>query len=272
MKFTTFVEKDRLRYEQPLTETGMPIFPQQIWRDAKLIPKTCPNFQMVDMGNGEKFASMTMNDGQTTYHLIEKYEKLILTRVEGTINTFGAKELKDIIIPAFDASLKSYDFFIYLDDDLNIKPISFGVGRPIINSMLGTITFTDEEFVEKIKNFKIRMTFVRYAGRKGMFGDTDCFDLPFRDDLKLLKSAKDNSSTASFEVQVGPKKHGTYILPPIDKGYFKNDNLKKNVLMTQENMNDIIHKIGVIDGGFFVESPDKDLTLKNGNFMLRTDK
>ena len=154
MKFTTFVEKDRLRYEQPLTETGMPIFPQQIWRDAKLIPKTCPNFQMVDMGNGEKFASMTMNDGQTTYHLIEKYEKLILTRVEGTINTFGAKELKDIIIPAFDASLKSYDFFIYLDDDLNIKPISFGVGRPIINSMLGTITFTDEEFVEKIKNFK----------------------------------------------------------------------------------------------------------------------
>ena len=116
------------------------------------------------------------------------------------------------------------------------------------------------------------MTFVRYAGRKGMFGDNDCFDLPFRDDLKLLKSAKDNSSTASFEVQVGPKKHGTYILPPIDKGYFKNDNLKKNVLMTQENMNDIIHKTGVIDGGLFVESPDKDLTLKNGNFMLRTDK
>ena len=37
-------------------------------------------------------------------------------------------------------------------------------------------------------------------------------------------------------------------------------------------MNDIIHKTGVIDGGFFVENPDKDLTLKNGNFMLRTDK
>lgn len=276
MKFTTFIEKGRIKYEQPVSEAGMPIFPQQIWRDAKLIPRTCPKFQMhqyLDADNdtySEGF--ITINNGVDVYHLLERYELAPLKRVEGTLNAYGSEFLKDIILPVFDTTLNSYDFFIYLDDGTNVKPISYGVGNPIINSMAGTITFEDKEFVERIKDLKVRMTFVRYAGRKGMFGDSDCFDLPIRDDLKLLKSAGDNSSTASFEVQGGKKKHSVYILPPIDKGYHKNDNMKKNVLLTQENLNDTLHQIGYVDGGLFITDDKTDLTLKNGKYKLRSDK
>lgn len=271
MEFTTFVEKGRIKYEQPLSDTGFPVFPQQYWRDAKLIPKTCPTFaQMINMGDGQRYNSVPYYDGQTHYTLIEVFDKLILKRLEGTNNSYTHEKLKDIILPVFDTTLNSYEFFIFIDDGQTIKPISYGVGNPRINSMAGVITFEDLNFADRVKDFTIRMSFTRYAGRKGTFGDSTCFDLPIRDDLTLLKSAQDNTETASFEVKAGTKKHGRYILPPLDKGYYQNDSMAKNVLMTQENMNDIIHKIGVIDGGLY-EKDETDLTLKNGKFLLRKD-
>lgn len=270
--YTSNVENERLNIEEQQLTMGQHILPQQIWRDGALIPGSPDDLtfgapQLVDKVAVQEYS---FNDGQTVHPLVDKVSKLPITRVAGTKNVFYNDMLKNVIGREFDKDptdkKKSWQYVIYSSEG----ELAYGMGDPYIDVATGNLVFRNEDFVNAITEDTFYITFYKYVGRTGFLGDTDNdqdayggIDIPFRDDVKLLKDADDDSRTANF-VLAGETGNTVYILPnaaqvytdgniQLDE-YGKSTSLShlKGVVMLQENYQEIDWNIGWHNGGIWL--------------------
>ncbi len=271
-QYTSNVEDKRLNIEEQQLTMGQHILPQQVWRDGALIPGSPDDvdFKVPEVINGVVVQSSYFNDGQTVHGLIQKMSRLPITRVRGTLNVFYNEELKNLIGREFDNDptdkKKSWQFIIHSKDG----DLAYGMGDPFVDIATGNLIFRNEEFVKANTEDTFYITFYKYIGRTGFLGATDNeqdayggIDIPFRDDVKLLKDADDDGRTARFEL-AGAMGNTVYILPnaaevytegniELDE-YGKSTSISKNkgVVMLQENYQEIDWNIGWHNGGVWL--------------------
>lgn len=252
---TSNVETVREKFEEPIETMGRAVIQQQIWRDSMMIPENAPSLEGVLLHDGTnefgtyKYAIMKrFFAGTSNHNLISYFDKLPLGRIKGTSNCYSAEDFKDIITDVFG---KSYCPILFLDGN----KLAYGVGDPILDETAGVLYFKDKDFVESIKDSQISISFYKYTGRKGTFGsDIDGGgELPFRDNMPHFINSENLTNTATFKVR-GDKDNTNYVLPPDNgKWYDKKDEADTAVLVTQENIEDVIWKENVkISGGAWV--------------------
>lgn len=243
-EYTSNVEDSRFPFEEPVTIKGTPIYPEQVWRDGKLIPTTAPDIYVVKNGN---YAGISLYSGKVG--VVEYYDKAPLVRVAGTNNCFSAPYLKNAIPESWDSINNSYAIHLFTHEG---EPLAFGRGLPEIDTAAGTLTFTDDAFIDSLDIDAIQVPFLisfyRYAGNTGFLGDDGLY-LPFPDSTSLLRSKDDPTATARFLVRGGTSKDMKYILPPNTGVYYENTDPDSAVVVMQENLNRILNTIGIIDGG-----------------------
>lgn len=251
--WSSLTEPERLKIEQGQTTVGKQVLSSQIWRDGEFIPDDPdPIFNVMTPTADNDFLSISYsrNYGATVLPILKKCIEVPLSRVIGTLNVYAHDALKDALDEKFGEN-----YLIKLV--VNGVEISHSVGHPHLDPSAGYIVFKDDEFSKELGlESKITATFYKYIGRKGFFGssgDEIGITYPFADDKPLLKSAQNDEHLALFKVKGG---HGTsyYILPPTNTKYYKRseDEQDMHVIMTQENMNDIIDTIGIVNGGYWL--------------------
>lgn len=252
---TSNVETTRESFEEPIKTMGRAVIQQQIWRDSMMIPKMAPSLDGVllhdevnEFGPYQYAIMKRFFAGSANHTLIKYYDKLPLGRVKGTLNCYSAEDFKDIITDTFG---KSYNPILFLDGN----KLAFGVGDPILDETAGVLYLRDKDFLDKIKDSQLSISFYKYTGRKGTFG-TDIEgggELPFHDNVPHFMNANTLANTATFKVR-GDKENTNYILPPDNgKWYDKGDESDTNVLVTQENIEDVLWRGNVkISGGAWV--------------------
>lgn len=268
-EYTSNVEKSRLNFEEPERTKGQHILPQQIWRDGALLPGSPDDlsFKVPEIVDNVVTQTAYIKDGQTIIPLVEKIEKLPLTKVVGTINVFHNDKLSNLIGREFDKDptnkKSSWQYTVYADD----VELAYDAGKQIIDVASGNLYFTSEDFINNLNNEQFTISFYKYVGRTGFLGAADNeqdsyggVDIPFRDDLKLLKDADNDNRTASF-VLYGDEGNTIYILPKSgetfvnknididDLGVTKSIDGNKGVVMLQENYQEIDWEIGLHNGG-----------------------
>lgn len=268
-EYTSNVEKNRLNFEEPERTKGQHILPQQIWRDGALIPGSPDDlsFKVPELIDNVVTQTAYINDGQTVIPLVEKIEKLPLTKVTGTINVFHNDRLSNLIGREFDKDptdkKSSWQYVLYADD----VELAYDAGKQIIDVASGNLYFTNEDFINGLKDEQFAISFYRYVGRTGFLGSIDNaqdnyggIDIPFRDNIKLIKDADNDSTTANFMLY-SDEGNTVYILPRSgeafinenldidDLGTTKSLNSNKGVVMLQENYQEIDWNIGVHNGG-----------------------
>lgn len=269
-KYTSNTEFKRLNIEEPQLTNGQHILPQQIWRDGALIPGSPDDlsFKVPELENNIAVQYSYINDGQTAVPLVEKIEKLPLTKLAGTKNVFHNDLLINLIGREFDNDptnkKKSWQYILYSDD----TELAYDVGTQYIDVAAGNLYFTNKDFIDSLSsddNFYI--TFYKYVGRTGFLGasnnEQDIYggiDIPFRDDIKLLKDADNDNTTANFVLN-GDEGNTIYILPRAGEAFIDTDmdidelgkttskNYKKGVVMLQENYQEVDWEIGLHNGG-----------------------
>lgn len=274
------IEEERLPIEEFKKSIGKNIIPEQIWRDGAFINESPHNHVFEDF-EGKKIAFTKV--GEQKIKLIQQYEKLLLSPIEGTEScSYYCKEdenaLKDIIDERFDpvATLDKQTWTpqIYINDT-DILP--YKIGNPYFDGTTGILTFRDKDFIKSLftdhPNAKIFVSFYKYIGRKGFFGYETGDDFPFKDNNEkhLLKNGIEEAlTTLDFKVRGAKGKNTSYIMPPIDVGNFTNgtgyysqlkeklleeDETSKNneigVVVLEENINSLMYAQGKIDGGLF---------------------
>lgn len=268
--YVSAVEDKRLDFEELNRHFGKRVLPQQIWRDGNLIPGSPKDitFEAPQIEDGAAVQYFNISDGATVVPLIKKISLLTLKRVEGTTNAYYHEQLKNIITREFDKDpnnlSRSWHYKIHLND----TPIAYQMGDPYIDIVSGILIFRNEEFLKKLTDEAIKVSFYRYTGRTGFVGsennEQDVYggvDLPFRDDIKHFKDHTNDAKTATFEVG-GEEGNSVYVLPAPTKifnesngnaldenGIFYPVNNKKGVVMLQENYQEIDWRIGVHNGG-----------------------
>lgn len=279
-EYVSNVEDSRVAEEELVSTKGQHINPEQVWRDGSFIPSSPDNLSFTEFRDAKGdtgtyfFRKAFIFDGSKEIPVVEHIRGLKLVRVPGTLNSFRSNRLIDLIGSEFngderkafyaesfeDSSLiehpdkvpfeqKSRKWEFVLSDE-NGTEFAYGIGDPVIDSAAGVLTFRSKDFVESIKDKEsVYIDFYRYIGRKGFFGSDLGIDLPFRDDLTLLKSANDEDKTASFEL-AGESKHTVYVLPN-NLGVYVPHESGKGVVMLQENYNEIDWNIGHHNGGHF---------------------
>lgn len=268
-QYTSNVENKRLNFEEPERTVGQHILPQQIWRDGALLPGSPDDlsFKVPELVNNVVTQTAYIKDGQTIIPLVEKIEKLPLTKVTGTTNVFHNERLTNLIGREFDKDptnkKSSWQYLLYADD----VELAYDAGKQIVDVASGNLYFTSEDFINNLKDEQFTISFYKYVGRTGFLGATDNeqdvyggIDIPFRDDIKLIKDADDDSRTANF-VLAGEESNTIYILPKTgetfiddnlekdDLGVTKSLNTSKGVVMLQENYQEIDWEIGLHNGG-----------------------
>jgi hypothetical protein len=245
-EFTSDVEKARLQIEEPLSSTGKRIHPSQIWRDGKLIPSVAPILVTARNGSYQGYPVYVGKAG-----VVEFYDKAPLARVAGTKNSFYSPFLVNMIPENFDPVTNSYAYKIYTSDS---KRIPFGRGKPNIDNAVGVLTFDDEYFIDGLTlsgTCPISMTFYRYVGNTGFFGDDGTY-LPFDDTITLLKNKSDPSEQARFMVRGGKNKETKYVLPPSAGTYIGSTDDTTGVVVLEGNINTILNEIGQLDCGKYL--------------------
>jgi hypothetical protein len=140
-KGTTSVAREF--FEEP--QNGrMVVLPDQVWREASLIPLTAP----------------VLLDG-TTLGVVRYHEKLALIPVPGLDNSFTAPEMIDAI--PFNFGDGSYNYAVFDQNDVSIP---FGQGDWIFDNEAGTFTF----YGAVPADLPPRVSFYRYVGAKGVGG------------------------------------------------------------------------------------------------------
>lgn len=271
-KYTSNVEDKRLNIEEQQLTMGQHILPQQIWRDGALIPGSPDDleFKAPELENGVAVQFNYFKDGQTVHGLVEKINRLPLNKVKGTANVFYNDMLVNLIGREFDNDptnkKKSWQYIIYSKDG----ELAYGVGDPFVDIASGNLLFRNEEFVKANTEDTFYITFYKYIGRTGFLGATDNeqdeyggIDIPFRDDVKLIKDADNDNITANF-VLAGEEGNTIYVLPNAAQVYTDENieldeygkstslNHLKGVVMLQENYQEIDWNIGWHNGGVWL--------------------
>lgn len=259
MNYDSKTEKDRLKTEQAISTTGKPILPSQIWLFEKLIPDVAPQLELLYDYKNTHYGELFLEVNKKNESIIQRYNKLTLTRVEGTKDTYFDPMLKDIIPYNYDIE-GSYVPKIFIDGSLT----AFGQGNPVFDPSAGTVRFQELAFAEYIYKCElpVSISFYRYSGKKGLMGEHDGYfgaDLPFYDDLTLLKSAQFADVYALFELH-GEKGTTKYILPKIAthpytifEGYYDGEN-NAAAIVTQGNLNSVLYEKGIVDGGVYTSN------------------
>jgi len=280
-EYVSNVEDSRVAEEELVSTKGQHINPEQIWRDGSFIPSSPDYLSFTEFRDAKGdtgtyfFRKAFIFDGSKEIPVVEHIKGLKLVRVPGTLNSFRSNRLIDLIGSEFNEdareafyedsfeeqpiatviapeseSLKKRRKWEFVLSDEDGTEFAYGIGDPIVDSAAGVLTFRSKDFVESIKDKEaVYIDFYRYIGRKGFFGSDLGIDLPFRDDLTLLKSASDENKTASFEL-AGESRHTVYVLPN-NLGVYVPSQPDKGVVMLQENYNEIDWNIGHHNGGHF---------------------
>jgi hypothetical protein len=204
-EWTSNVEDPRIEAEEPFSRPGRNVVPSMIWRDGALLPTLKPGFSPTGMANtaGIDYAFMdtTFLNGNTEMALMRSYDRYPVTRIPGSLTYYG-EELKDIICEWLDMSYAPQIF-------VGANKLVYGRGQPEFDPTTGCLRFNDAAFIEANKANRFYVSFAAYRGRKGFIGD-DGHEFPLPDDITLLKSAADDTKTASFTVTETER----YVLPP----------------------------------------------------------
>ena len=243
-EFTTNTETLRIETEE-LVKPGKSVNPVQIWRDAPLIPDVAPsedNITFVDMhtNDGDYQAATVLSARLNGYNqpIICHYKNVPLYKVPGTVGCYSnGNLLKDIIGPHFG---KDYLYKLLLD---NVE-VPFGIGNPEFDVEMGILKFQDDKYSRAIVGRELTISYYKYVGRKGL---ADMESLPFADNLYHFKNTDDPSKTASFLVKGDG--HQNYILPYGNTAIDKEGAENTNVLVSQENISNVLYMYGTIDGG-----------------------
>ena len=270
-QYTSNVENNRLSIEEPQLTMGQHILPQQIWRDGALIPGSPDDvsFKVPEIVDDVVIQTSYFNDGQTVLPLIEKITRLPVKLVKGTKNVFFNERLKNLIGREFDKDptnkKKSWQYVIFSKDG----ELAYGMGDPIIDIAAGNLIFRNQTFIEDNTDDTFYISFYKYVGRTGFIGSNNNsqdsyagIDLPFRDDLKLLKDADNDERTASFLLE-GEIGNTIYVLTKSDfydgSNFFINDlgetsavDRNRGVVMLQENFQEINWQVGLDNGGLWL--------------------
>ena len=159
---TSNVESSREKYEEPVNTYGQVVRMEQIWRDSNLIPLNAPSIDDATFMPEKDYSVAHVkrfNDGATIRNLIDYYVKLPLEKVSGTTNCYHNDKLVDIITE--DSTNGSYVPRIFVGGNL----LAYGVGAPIFDQAAGTLYFQDKEFVERLNNQSIKISFYKYVDR-----------------------------------------------------------------------------------------------------------
>lgn len=267
--YTSNTEDKRLNIEEPVLTKGQHILPQQIWRDGALIPGSPDllDFKVPELEDNVMTQYAYIKDGQTVIPLVAKLTRVPLKRVQGTLNVFHNDKLVNLIGREFDSKdddkHKSWRYVLFL----NNEELAYDIGEQRVDTASGDLYFTNKDFINKIKDDKLTITFYKYVGRAGFIGVTDNFqdsyggiDIPFRDDIKLIKDADNDDRTANF-VLYGHEGNTVYILPSSNQIYVDENieiddlgrsatlNNLRGTVMLQENYQEIDWQIGLHNGG-----------------------
>ena len=234
---TSNVENNRYWFEEFKKYGGGNTPVLTIWRDSSHIPDKIEAhiFTSDTDPDGTQYkTALTIKDGSRTIVVVKHYEDVPLKRVPGTKNVFYSEKLKDIILPYFG------DYYIpkiKIDNNL----LAFGLGNPYFDIDAGTVTFDDT--IELTDDTAIKISFFKYAGRKGTIKSLDdnvSPDLPFRDDIKHFHNVNNENNTATIQVRgTGESK---YILAPTNGMHYVKDEADKdsNVILTQESLENVL--------------------------------
>lgn len=272
-QYTSNTEDKRLNIEEAYLSMGKHILPQQIWRDGALIPGSPDDltFKLPETENGCLVRYSYVYDGATANPLVKKIEKLPLSKISGTNDSFYNAELVNLIGREFDNDptdkKKSWQYTLYSGD----TALAYDAGSPIIDISTGVLKFRNSDFVENITEDTFYISFYKYIGRTGFLGsentDQDVYggiDIPFRDDIKHFKDALNDNRTLSIKVE-GYEGNTVYVMPKSNM-FFNDDNYELNELgvlqvknklkgtvMLQENYQEIDWNIGNHNGGVWLE-------------------
>ena len=272
-QYTSNTEDNRLNIEESFLSMGKRVLPHQIWRDGGLIPGSPDDlkFNTPEVENGCIVRYSYLKDGETVLPLVKKIEKLPLLKLKGTDDSYYNKEVENLIGREFDKDCndlkKSWQYILYINEE----QVSYDVGKPLIDISTGVIKFRSAEFLEKIKDDSLYLTFYKYIGRTGFLGSYDNkfdsyggIDIPFRDDVKHFKNSLNDNQTLSIKVD-GYEGNTVYMFPPPDM-YFNNENFEldenynltsidkhSGTVMLQENYQEIDWNIGLHNGGVWLE-------------------
>lgn len=249
---TSNVEEKRERFEEPIRTYGSAVRAERIWRDTDRIGSNPPTVDVSLLNPSEPCPHghvLRKYDGASVINILDYYYKLPLSRVLGTSNCFESRYLVNVITA--DIFGEAYSPILYIDDN----ELAYGLGQPLFDVAAGTVYFNDKDFVEKLVNKNIYISFFKYVGRTGSSNNED---LPFRDDIAHFKDVEtDDGETirrASFKVR-GDNKTTNYVLPPENgKWYDKGTEQNTGVIVLQENIEDILWEQDTrISGGEWVE-------------------
>lgn len=272
-QYTSNTEDKRLNIEEAYLSMGKHILPQQIWRDGALIPGSPDDlaFKLPETENGCLVRYSYVYDGVTANPLVKKIEKLPLSKISGTNDSFYNAELVNLIGREFDNDptdkKKSWQYTLYSGD----TALAYDAGSPVIDVSTGVLKFRNSDFVENITEDAFYISFYKYIGRTGFLGsentDQDVYggiDIPFRDDIKHFKDALNDDRTLSIKVE-GYEGNTIYVMPKSNM-FFNDDNYELNELgvlqvknklkgtvMLQENYQEIDWNIGNHNGGVWLE-------------------
>lgn len=263
-QYTSDVEDSRLDIEEPERTLGRRIVPQQVWRYGALIPGSPKkmSFSVPEIENGHLVSYAYFKDNFKTAPIVKKIEKLKLLKVEGA-EAYQDDELKNLIGKEFDDDSISIDdswqYVLYADTN----KLSYGVGKPQIDSETGVLKFLDKAFAAAVENEDIFITFYKYVGATGFFGSNNGADLPFKDDIALIESAANDKIKAHFYLN-GSEGDTSYILPKSgghfigrtmttdEYGKTKAVSSNEGTVMLEENYQEIDWNIGLHNGGVWL--------------------
>lgn len=272
-QYTSNTEDKRLEIEESYLSMGKHILPQQIWRDGALIPGSPDDltFKLPETENGCLVRYSYFYDGATACPLVKRVEKLPLSKITGTNDSFYNSELVNLIGREFDSDStdkkKSWQYTLYSGD----TALAYDAGSPVIDISTGVLKFRNSDFVESITEDTFYISFYKYIGRTGFLGsentDQDLYggiDIPFRDDVKHFKDALNDDRTLTLKVE-GYEGNTIYVMPKSSM-FFNDDNYElddlgvlqvknklKGTVMLQENYQEIDWNIGNHNGGVWLE-------------------
>jgi hypothetical protein len=234
---TSNVENNRYWFEEFKKYGGGNTPVLTIWRDSNHIPDKIESpliASSTDSDGTQYKTALSIKDGSRTIIVVKYYEGILLNRVSGTKNVFYSEKLKDVILPYFG---DCYIPKIYINDN----PLAFGLGNPYFDIDAGTVTFDDT--IELTDDIEIKISFFKYAGRKGTIKSLDdnvSPDLPFRDDIKHFHNVNSEKDTAT--IQVRGDGESKYILAPTNGKHYAKEEADKDssVILTQESLEDVL--------------------------------
>ena len=273
-QYTSNTEDKRLNIEEAYLSMGKHILPQQIWRDGALIPGSPDDlaFKLPETENDCLVRYSYFYDGATACPIVKKIEKLPLSKINGTNDSFYNAELVNLIGREFDNDptdkKKSWQYTLYSGD----TALAYDAGSPVIDISTGVLKFRNSDFVENITEDTFYISFYKYVGRTGFLGSENTeqdvyggIDIPFRDDVKHFKDALNDDRTLTLKVE-GYEGNTIYVMPKSNM-FFNDNNYELNELgvlqvknklegtvMLQENYQEIDWNIGNHNGGVWLEN------------------